>query len=882
VSPARPPRKRPQRSPQGGAGAGADHAAAPTPAAARPGELPGWLTRRSAIAAAVLLGIVVWATAAGYVWLQRQALRERGLQSASLYARVLEDQVSRSFAITDVALGALADTLDFRALARLADPAASPAAVDEADAQLIRAVRGLPFLRSVSVLASDGRVLASSNPINVGTVVPPSAFDLRDPGRASGLDHLLAVRDLGDLAGEPPSPRRTGATLLPVLRRVDGGGSAHWLVAAINLDHFANQFGLMLGDERRDAALLSYDGHLLAATPTLALAPDASADAAASFRNGLDERDIGSAIGIGVAGGPAVGAWRAARNQPLLVVVEEPLDGAMQPLQAAWRSALAVACGLTLLLVGLAAAAVRSLRSHDAVSRQLAAADLRRVASERDLRVLIEGVHEWMFRTDAQGRVTFVNRRWSQISQYTDAQALGRRIADWVVPVDREAVDALFDRGRAQRGAAAAAEQIGLCTARGTVVMLELGVSPLRDDEGELIGFAGFAVDVSEREHARRRLQEQLDFTARLIDATPTPIFVKDVDGRFITTNHAWSALLGVPAKAAAGATSAALFPARDATQHALHDLQALATPEPVHYESRVTGRDGSARDLLISKVRFPGPDGRPAGVIGSLVDVTEFREAERRTRQAQQAAEASNQARAEFLANITHELRTPLQSIIGFSELGQARAAADERLQQMFGRIHGAGERMLALVNNLLDVSKIESGVGGVELSRADVRLYVGEVLSEFDAQFESTGLRLIADLADDECVVDVDPTRFQQVIRNVIANAARFAPGGSALEITVGPQGAEVVVEIRDHGPGIPEAECESIFEPFVQSSRTKDGSGGTGLGLAICRKIMHAHRGSIRAGNHPQGGAVFRIALPQAVAQAGAEAVDAAQPA
>jgi signal transduction histidine kinase len=109
-------------------------------------------------------------------------------------------------------------------------------------------------------------------------------------------------------------------------------------------------------------------------------------------------------------------------------------------------------------------------------------------------------------------------------------------------------------------------------------------------------------------------------------------------------------------------------------------------------------------------------------------------------------------------------------------------------------------------------------------------------------------------------------DDLRLRQVLRNVLTNAIHFAPEGSAITLTWRRSGSDdLLISVRDQGPGIPEGELESIFESFVQSSRTKDGSGGTGLGLTISRRIMAAHQGSIRAHNHPQGGAVFEIRLP-----------------
>jgi signal transduction histidine kinase len=177
----------------------------------------------------------------------------------------------------------------------------------------------------------------------------------------------------------------------------------------------------------------------------------------------------------------------------------------------------------------------------------------------------------------------------------------------------------------------------------------------------------------------------------------------------------------------------------------------------------------------------------------------------------------------------------------------------------------------MLKLVDELLDISRIGSTVGSIKLRVMPVAEPLREVVDELRSLAQQRGLTL--KLQVDDALQDaqgrIDPPRLQQVVRNVLANALRFAPTGTAVDVTLQSQDGMALVQVRDHGPGVPEDELENIFEPFVQSSRTKDGSGGTGLGLAICRQIMQAHGGFIVADNHRQGGAVFRFGLPLAAA-------------
>lgn len=517
----------------------------------------------------------------------------------------------------------------------------------------------------------------------------------------------------------------------------------------------------------------------------------------------------------------------------------------------------------------MAGMAWRSLHGREAVHVALESSRERVATGERDLRTLVESVQELIFRTDAHGRINFINGRWEQVSGHPCAAALGHRLADLCLPAERPCIEALFEPDAAN---SAEAVMVQIRTLRGELRTLEVSVSAVRSADGSLAAFAGFAVDVSERQLARRKLQAQLDFTARLFDVSPTPLFVKDEQGRFIGVNQAWLDLMALAHEQVIGRDSADLFGA-EAPFHTEHDERLLHSEDRVGYENRLLRPDREQRDTVVTKVRFTHADGSPAGIIGSIVDVTEFRAAERSTREARDAAERANRAKSEFIADISHELRTPLQAIIGFSELGCELAGAYPELQEMFDDIHAGGQRMLTLVNGLLDVSKIESTLGSLTLHRCDLAALACEVVKELRPLAARRELHFELPEPGRPLPADVDAVRIQQVIRNVLANAVRFAPAGSRIEITCRDHaGAGVEIAVRDHGPGIPPDELETIFDAFVQSSRTRDGSGGTGLGLTICRKIMSAHGGTIKAGNAAGGGALMRIRLPASM-QAGA---------
>jgi PAS domain S-box-containing protein len=368
-----------------------------------------------------------------------------------------------------------------------------------------------------------------------------------------------------------------------------------------------------------------------------------------------------------------------------------------------------------------------------------------------------------------------------------------------------------------------------------------------------------------DRARARAQLREQSEMTEQVVHAMAVPVFLTDPQGKLLLANAAWSRLMGMDGDAATETEERER--AARVQQLLCRGIDDVGTQDAVRWPLDLPDGGGQMRETVITKVALRGDAGQIRGIIGTAVDVTEYKQAARATESARRAAEASNQARAEFVANITHELRTPLQSILGFAELGESRAEGQDRLKLMFHRVHEAGGRMLRLVDELLDMSRIGSTVGSIRLRPALLAEPVREVLDELRPMAHRRGLRLQLQVDERlyEAQCHIDPARLQQVARNVLANALRFAPDHTAVEVNLSAVDGHAVVCVRDHGPGVPHGEVDSIFEPFVQSSLTKDGSGGTGLGLTICRQIMKAHGGFIEASNHSEGGAVFRFGVP-----------------
>ena len=246
--------------------------------------------------------------------------------------------------------------------------------------------------------------------------------------------------------------------------------------------------------------------------------------------------------------------------------------------------------------------------------------------------------------------------------------------------------------------------------------------------------------------------------------------------------------------------------------------------------------------------------------------------------------AESANQAKSEFLANMSHELRTPMHAILSFANLGTEKLTlnAPEKLPLYFQRIEESGARLLSLLNDLLDLSKLESGKMTYHMQQHDMAALVGTVVGQVEPLVQKKSLTLIIEPSEEPTYVCCDGPRISQVLYNLLSNAIKFTPNGKTIRILSGfigqlpaPGDASgqghpfFAVTVKDEGIGIPADELDAVFDKFVQSKKTKTGAGGTGLGLAICRQIIGGHGGVITAAQNEAGGTSVTFTLDQAAA-------------
>ena len=379
-----------------------------------------------------------------------------------------------------------------------------------------------------------------------------------------------------------------------------------------------------------------------------------------------------------------------------------------------------------------------------------------------------------------------------------------------------------------------------------------------------------FAVRAAaQRDRAQTALEEQLAYTRELFEGSPFPVFVKNRRGHIIEVNRAWEQFRGQSRDAVIGRqVSKGLDPAaRDC--HLAADKEAMRGSQPVRYEAMVEAVDGTRREVIIHKAGIRRPDGRVVGLVGTFVDVTETREAERQIRRARDAAEDAARVKGEFLANMSHEIRTPMNGVLGMTRLAlETELSAEQR--GYLETVQSSGRALLDIINDVLDFSKVEAGKLSLENVEFDLGAEVEAIIRLLAPQAAEKGVELL--FAMDAGVPRLtrgDPTRLRQVLINLMGNAVKFTDRGEVelhLALKAGDgQAAEVEFLVRDTGLGIPLHKQAVIFEGFSQAdSSTTRRYGGTGLGLAISSRMVSMMGGRIELESRPGAGSVFRFRL------------------
>jgi PAS domain S-box-containing protein len=400
-------------------------------------------------------------------------------------------------------------------------------------------------------------------------------------------------------------------------------------------------------------------------------------------------------------------------------------------------------------------------------------------------------------------------------------------------------------------------------------------VAGRRDELGQLARtFRNMVGEIANREATLRSAEEKLRQSElhyrSLIENTSDIIALIDRQGRFKYASPSIVRILGVETEAAAGALGDFLDEkGKVALDEAIHrSASAWGASEQVEVDAQHSS--GAIRTLEVSLHNMLDS---PAvnGIVANIRDITERRRAADLSRE-KEAAEAANKAKSNFLANMSHELRTPLNAIIGYSEMLQEMAADDghEEYQGDLKKIHSAGQHLLELINDVLDISKIEAGKMDLYIESFSLDQTIEEVQAVVDPLAKKNSNQLVIEKPAELGLIRADATKVRQCLLNLLSNACKFTSNGT-VRLEAARHDDWITFEVSDTGIGMTKEQMGKLFRAFQQAdSSTTRKFGGTGLGLAISRRFCQIMNGDITVRSEPGQGTTFTMRIPVEVVQ------------
>ncbi len=480
--------------------------------------------------------------------------------------------------------------------------------------------------------------------------------------------------------------------------------------------------------------------------------------------------------------------------------------------------------------------------------REIAQAALRD-AMDR-YRSLVQSVRDVIFAVSPNGQLESLNPAFEELTGSIAGAWIQRRCLGLIHPDDRPAA---FEQFRAlMRGETPPAFELRIRRESDGWTLVECSMSP-RYKDGVIVSLLGIARDITER----RRAEAQLILQDRAMSSTSEGIIITDAlrpGNPVVYCNRGFERLTGYTSEEVIG-RNCAFLQGPETSRPAIDEIRAAlegerqCTVELVNYR-----KDGSSfwNRLSITPIRDRAE--RLTHFIGVQSDVSSQKEAER--------------LKNELVSTVSHELRTPLTSLRGFAELMLERDFTPDKRRKFLGIIHKEATRLSNLINDFLDVQRMESGRQEYHFERVSIGLLIQETMALFAGS--NPNHVFSAHVPAELPIVQADADRIRQVFSNLTANAVKFSPQGGTVTLSaeLGPERNEVICAVRDEGIGIPADAIPKLFRKFYRVDNTETRQiGGTGLGLSVVKQIIEAHHGTVSVDSRPGEGSTFRFTIPAA---------------
>src|SRR5665647_1416578 len=512
---------------------------------------------------------------------------------------------------------------------------------------------------------------------------------------------------------------------------------------------------------------------------------------------------------------------------------------------------------------------------------------IERKSTEKTISLLAHAVRstgECVSITDMQDKIIFVNHAFLKTYGFEESELLGSSISIIRSPNSSpEVTDKILP---ATLGGGWQGELINQ-RKNGIDFPVFISTSVIRDEMGEPIALIGVTTDITERKHAENALLESEIRMRSITDSAQDAILMIDPNGSISYWNPAAERIFGYTNAEAVGQNlHNFIVPKRYLQAHHeafpsfLQTGQGAAIGKTMDQEARKKGGTKIAIQLSLSAIQI----NKEWHAVGIIRDVTEQKKTELALLKAKQEAEMANKFKSIFLANMSHEIRTPLNAIIGFSQLLNRDKQLTDSQKEYNISIIRAGEHLLALINDILELSKVEAGRVVLNPTNVDLYSLLDDIFMIFKERAKSKNLQFICEKANDvPRFVFVDESKLRQIYVNLIGNALKFTDeGGIAVRTRIdkiNESNSLLVVEIQDSGFGISEDEIDKLFMHFQQTSSGISKGSGTGLGLALSREFSILMGGNITVSSEVGKGSVFTFKVE--IEEGNAEACESNTP-
>jgi PAS domain S-box-containing protein len=472
--------------------------------------------------------------------------------------------------------------------------------------------------------------------------------------------------------------------------------------------------------------------------------------------------------------------------------------------------------------------------------------------SELTFQLIVESAPNAMILVNKEGRIAFINGQTEKLFGYPRNELIGQGI-EIIIPLRYREKHPGFRNmffTSPQARAMGAGRDLYALKKDGTEFPVEIGLNPLVTIEGTLVLAA--IIDITERKRAEERFR-------LVVESAPNAMVLVNGEGKITLVNSQTEKLFGFSRDELINNGVEMLIPFRFKEKHPDYRNAFFSTPKA---RSMGAGRDLYARrkdgtEFPVEIGLNPLETAEGPMVLAAIIDITE--------RKMQEA----HRLKSDFLANMSHELRTPMNAIIGFSELLIDKKVGDLNEKQLdyLNDIHTSGNHLLRLINDVLDIAKIESGKTELTIESFSVTGAIEEVIKIVDPIARKKSISISLSCSKEINIVSLDKNKFKQILYNLISNAIKFNHDGGTVNIeTETHLTNSFIMKIKDSGIGIAKENRSKLFVPFVQlDSGTARKHEGTGLGLALTKTIIELHEGKISVDSEVGKGTVFSVMLP-----------------